>query len=219
MDTKEKKTDKKKRTAAGTAVITAGALMLNGLFGEPAELLDTQTPTDMEAAEILEEESGEYSEEQKGLRQRLRARILSAPAALRAAVFLPLWALGWGLMQLLPLAARPLGLGAAMLGAAAAAAKLLHPDRPLRGFLSRRRFGIALVIAGLLYALRALLPLVWEDCETAAQLLSAALTLGGGIALLRPCLRPNGQSEAAPAETMEEARRRVLEMADEAGRR
>lgn len=216
MDTNRKNQNKKK-LAAGTAVVAAGALMVNGLFGEPAELLDTQAAVELESAELMEEETIEAGDEQKGVRQRLRARIAAAPAALRLLVFLPLWALGQGLGLLLPLAVRPLGLGAAVLGAAAAAAKLLWPDLPLKKLFCRRSFGIALLTAGLLYAVHALLPLVWEDYETALLLLEAGLGLGGGIFLLWPHVRQ--KTEAPPTETMEEARRRVLQMADEAGRR
>ena len=67
MDTNRKKQNKQK-LAAGTAVVAAGALMVNGLFGEPAELLDTQAAVELEAAELIEEETIEAGDEQKGVR-------------------------------------------------------------------------------------------------------------------------------------------------------
>ena len=216
MDTKQKKQDKKKLAAAGTAVVTAGALVVSGLFAEPAELLENDAPEGIVETELMELEDEEAPGERRGLRQRLRGRILALPMALRLTVLLPLWALGWGLGQLLPILIKPLGLGAAALGAAAAAAKVLHPELPLRKILSRRSFGIALLITGLLYAANALLPLVWEEYERFSMLLSAVLTLGGGTALLWPHAR---REEPPREETMAEARRRVLEAADAAGRR
>jgi len=215
MDTKKKEKDKKKIATAGTAVVTAGALMVSGLFAEPAEFLETDTAEGIVESELMEQEDEEAPGERRGLRRQLRERILALPMALRFTVMLPLWALGWGLMQLLPLLVRPLGLGAVVLGAAAGAAKLLKPELPLRKILSRRSFGITLLTVGLLYAANALLPLVWENYERFSMLLSAVLTLGGGTALLWPHTR---REESPRAETMAEARRRVLEMADEAAR-
>ena len=212
---KKKKTSKKKLAAAGTAVVTAGALVVGGLFAEPAELLENDAAEGLVEAELSEEESSEQTEERRGLRQRLRKGILALPMALRLTVLLPLWALGWGLGELLPLFIKPLGLGAAVLGTAAAGAKLLRPDMPLKAFFSRRSFGIALLAVGLLYAANALLPLVWEEYERFSMVLSALLALGSGTALLWPHAR---REEPPRGETMAEARRRVLEMADEAGR-
>ena len=103
-----------------------------------------------------------------------------------------------------------------ILGAAAAAAKLLHPELPLKTLLSRRSFGIALLTVGLLYAANALLPLVWEEYERFSMLLSAALTLGTGAALLLPHARKAAEPERE--ETMVEARKRVLEAADAAAK-
>ena len=216
MNTK-KKTNKKKLAAAGTAVVTAGALVVGGLFAEPAELLENDAAEGIVESDVMEEGSEENGEERKGLRQRLRERILALPLFLRLTVVLPLWGLGWGLMQLLPLLARPLGLGAAALASAAGAAKLLRPDLPLKAVFSRRGFGIALLLVGLLYAVNALLPLVWEDYELAAQLTGAGLTLCASAALLWP----HARKEALPPreETMAEARQRVLEAADAAGKR
>ena len=190
--------------------------MVSGLFAEPAELLETDTAEGIVESELMEQEDEEASGERRGLRRQLRERILALPMALRLTVMLPLWALGWGLMQLLPLLVRPLGLGAAALGAAAGAAKLLQPELPLRKILSRRSFGITLLTVGLLYAANALLPLVWEEYERFSMLLSAVLTLGSGAALLWPHAR---REEPPREETLAEARRRVLEAADAAGRR
>jgi len=216
MEKRTKKRNKKKLAAAGTAVVTAGALVVGGLFGEPAEFLEEDAAEGIVETDVMEEGSEEEGEERSSLRQRFRARILALPMVLRMTVILPLWGLGWGIMQLLPLVARPLGLGAAMLGAAAAGAKLLCPELPLKKFFSRRSLGLALLAAGLLYAANALLPLVWEEYEPAAQLFSALLTLGGGIFLLWP--HAGKAKETERAETMEEARRRVLEAADAAAR-
>ncbi|MBE6969159.1 MAG: hypothetical protein E7442_03420 [Ruminococcaceae bacterium] len=216
METKEKKENRRKLAAAGTAVVTAGALMVSGLFGEPAEIMEEDAAEGIVDTEVMEEGSEENGEERRGLRQRLRERILALPMVLRLTVILPLWGLGWGLMQLLPLFIRPLGLGAAMMGAAAGAAKLLRPDLPLKTLFRRRSFGIALLAVGLLYAANALLPLVWENYERFSMLVSAALTLGGGTVLLWPYAR--NIEEPPREETMAEARRHVLAMADEAGK-
>lgn len=215
MDAKKKKQNKK-TLAAGTAVVTAGALMVSGLFGEPAELLEEDAAEGIVESELMEQEDEEAPGERRSLRQRLRERILALPMALRLTVLLPLWALGWGLGELLPLFIKPLGLGAATLGAAAAAAKFLHPELPLRTLLSRRNFGLALLTVGLLYAANALLPLIWEEYERFSILLSAVLTLGTGTALLLPHARKEAEPEWT--ETMAEARKRVLEAVDAAAK-
>lgn len=188
--------------------------MVGGLFSEPAELLEEADSVLVETQDAGDGPE-EVTEERRGPRQRLRRRILALPLWVRAGVFLPLWALGWGLSALLPLAARPLGIGAAALGAACAAAKLLRPDQPLRSFFCRRNIGLLLLLLGLLWGVDVLVPLFWEDYERFRQLIWALLSLGGGTALLLPRKR---QEEPIPAETQEEALRRVLEMADEAGR-
>jgi len=216
METKEKKEHRRKLAAAGTAVVTAGALMVSGLFGEPAEIMEEDAAEGIVDTEVMEEGSEENGEERRGLRQRLRERILALPMVLRLTVILPLWALGWGLGELLPLIIKPMGMGAAALGAAVGTAKLLRPDLPLKKLLSRRSFGLALLAAGLLYTANTLLPLVWEEYERFSGLLSAALTLGCGMVLLRPYARK--EEEPKREETMEEARRRVLEAVDAAAR-
>ena len=216
MKRKRKQWNKKKLAAASTAAVTAGALVVGGLFAEPAELLEPEAAEGLVETAVMEEDGDELSEERRGPRQRLRDRILALPLLLRAGVFLPLWALGWGLSQLLPLLAQPLGVGAALLGSAAAAAKLIRPELPLKAFFSRRSIGLLLLMMGLLWGADVLLPLVWENYDRFRQLLWALLSLGCGAALLLPIKR---KDKPIPPETQEEALRRVLEMADEAGRR
>ena len=194
----EKKNWKKKAAVGVICAATGAGVLVNGAIDTPNDLLqddaaaviiESQTDDDMTAAD---------DEERKG--SPLRRWLLSLPLGVRVLVGVPLWALGWGITELLVLlwqaALTPLGgtilswlLTAALaLGAFAVTAKAIFPDIPLKKILRPRN--ILIVVGGTLLfgVLDTVLPLFWTGYPPIGRWLrlgGAALMIGCGCLSLR----------------------------------
>ena len=211
-----KKKSWKKKAAVGVICAATGAgVLVNGAIDTPNDLLqddaaaviiEAQTDDDMVAAD---------DDERKG--SPLRRWLLSLPIGVRMLIGIPLWALGWGITELLALlwqaALSPLGstilswlLTAALaLGAFALTAKAIFPDLPLKKILRPRN--ILIVVGGtlLLGAIDTVLPLFWTGYPHIGRwvrLIGAALVIGCGCLSLRKLHRR--KEEKTPALTTEQ---------------
>lgn len=222
--------ENKKRAAAAAAVAAAAVagMVTGAVIDDPAELLADPDPV---VSTLLEDDGDAAPEErQRGSAARLRAWLLSLPAAVRVLVVLPLWGLGWMLLTALstfwagamtPLLARVLSwLCLAVLLAAvfAAGVKAAFPALPLREILRPRN---VLFLAGMTLVLAvadAVLPTVWTGYEIIQQTVwrvgaVCLLAFVCGAALKRQgrrcAARAAAEVPAAPRRTAveEEARR------------
>ncbi|MBO4873005.1 MAG: hypothetical protein J5496_06285 [Lachnospiraceae bacterium] len=207
---KEKKAEKpgktlgKKALGAAAAVTTGTAVLINGLFGSPDEIMkaadevnrpsvvqmidDTSVDDDDETEEEEEEdESGPTT-----LWGKLRSWIWTWPLALRILICLPLWALGWGVCQgahllwqlflspVLKAASGVLLLFAVLAGVLALAARAVFPELPLREVFKKSRL-IALGICSIvLEAFIGLLPAI----DTNLEAYSGLIRFGGGALII-----------------------------------
>ncbi|MBQ4341706.1 MAG: hypothetical protein II756_04265 [Clostridia bacterium] len=155
-------------TAAGAAL--AGSVFLGSLFSSPAEVMEgsKDAPTAATAIVQTEElppepeffaapEAEPEAEKRRSLKERIKAALLRLPAAVRAAVLLPMWAVGFAVLWIVGaisgLASMPLIgpivkfiLGIAIVAAAVVIGeKLLFPDVPIKKLLSKRNL-VPLVI-------------------------------------------------------------------------
>ena len=196
--------DKKKRvTAAAVAAMTAGSVVVGGLFSDPDDLLTGDAPAPITATvDDLSGDGGDDgdsgaaadSEEQEaaeaGLRDKLRARILALPLWVRLVFILPFWALGFGITSLAsalwvsvlsPLMGSALGwvvMILAMVGAFLLAAKAIFPDMPWRKLVNRRSI-LAIVILGVLLGAADLtLPAFWTGYVKIHAIVRLVGTLG-----------------------------------------
>ena len=195
--------DKKKRaTAAAVAAMTAGSVVVGGLFSDPNDLLTNDAPApitatiddvgdggdDGDSGAAADQEEQEAAE--AGLRDKLRARILALPLWVRLVFVLPFWALGFGITSLAsliwasvlsPRMSSALGwvvMIAAMVGAFALAAKAIFPDMPWRKILNRRSI-LAVVILGILLGAADLtLPAFWAGYGKIRAIVRIVGTLG-----------------------------------------
>lgn len=211
-DKDEKKDDKlkkaKKKIAGGAAATGLGlSVLLGGMFESPEELtqknpesssLHQNAPVvmtvDLDDDDSEEENDGEENreEEQTGLFAKIKMRILQLPAAVRALVGVPLWAVGWVIIHLLSLAWEAvlvpvLGVllkwvlaGAAMLAVFAVAMKCAFPNLPLKKILRPKNILFLLLGTAVLGVLDQLLPLFWSDYHGVRFL----VMLGGGFLVL-----------------------------------
>lgn len=197
---KAKKKEKWKQKAAVGAVCaaTSAAVLVGGLFDDPADLL--MDGTDAITIEAHCDDGAEQGSESKNRRKSsLRHAFQALPLTVRALVGVPLWGVGWCLLSALgllwqslltPLGGKILGwlLTAVLaLGVIALTAKAMFPHVPLRKLLSRRM--ILLITSGVLLCgiLDTLLPLIWDKypsislvlrlCISAAAVLCAVLSL------------------------------------------
>lgn len=243
-----------KAAATAVAAVTAAGVLVGGSFASPDDVLDdgpgplVQTlGTDLQAADdgsgsAGDEDEGEAGEERRGLRGGVRHLVRAAPAPVRALVFVPLWALGTGVIALVstlwtgvlsPVASALLGwllIAAMAVGVFALAAKTVFPDLPLKKILNRHSvLTIALLCLGF-GLLDALLPVFWEDYATVSKLLKlfgSLIAAGAPLAFFisRRQRRKLAEMEGEPvelppepekslAEREAEARRRVEQLAD-----
>ena len=187
----EKKQINGKAAASAVVAVTAAGVLVGGAFSSPDDILDegpgplVQTlNTDAPAADdggTAEEEEVGVEEERRGLRGGVRRLVRSAPLRVRALVFVPLWALGTGVMTLFsalwsallsPVASAVLNwliIAAIAVGVFALAAKTVFPDLPLKKILNKHSLlTIALLCLGFCL-LDALLPVFWDSYETASR--------------------------------------------------
>ena len=114
----KKKNIKKKVIGGATAAGLSVSVLLAGLFQSPEELTKKNTQTirqqetpivmmmDLDADDADPEDEGEADpeEEKKGIFARIKKKILQLPAAVRALVGVPLWAVGWVIIHFASLA-------------------------------------------------------------------------------------------------------------------
>ena len=200
------KSIKKKALGAAAAITTGTAVLVNGVFGNPEEMLNLQNEANKPAIvhyveeeaepedEDLEEEEEEEEEGPLSLRERFRRWVWSWPVALRVLIGLPLWAGGWGICQLAQLLwssllgpvfkviCSILTLGAVLAGVMGLVGRALFPELPLREvFKKSRLIGLGISAAALEIFLH-FLPLISRDLEPYSGLirfLGGALILAG----------------------------------------
>ena len=195
-DEKLKEDDKlkkvKKKVAGGAAAAGIGvSVLLAGLFGSPEELTQKNTESinrqektpvvmmmDMDLDEEDTDEDGEgednQTEEETGIFARVKKKILQLPAAVRALVGVPLWAVGWVIIHIASLAWEAvlgpvLGiilkwvLGAlALLAVFAVAMKCAFPNLPLRKILRPKNILFILLGTVILGVADRVIPLFWN---------------------------------------------------------
>ncbi len=249
MDKKKKKDLKKRTATAAVAAAASAGVVLGGLFENPDDLLNggEDAPeavssafhnAEAEAAEgeSLDDETEETGDEEErrrgGVRARARAWVLRLPFGVRAAVGVPLWALGSGILWLLSAlwgavlspAVRSflpwLCLAAMLLGVFLLAVKAMFPDLPLKKILNRRSLLALLLGAAALWAADAVIPLFEPGYRRVSDVLSAVaatlLLLGvtAAFAVRERKRRRIAREEldAAESETVEEEEEEPLEI-------
>ena len=257
--------DKERRrrvAAAGIAVVTSASVVVGGLFNSPAALLSDEDPApvveyqndddDLDGDDGDGSGSGddegagaEEEEARAGLRAGARQRIMELPYAVRLAVILPLWCLGWAILTvssalwtaiLSPVLGKALGwlcLLAALVGAFILAAKMIFPDLPLKKILNKRSLlGLIFGSVGLGIA-DIVVPLFWTDYTRIENIVRAVgvLLVFGTVTMVfirrelkrRRALAETETAEEIPEEIPEEPRplteRDILALADSVSRR
>ena len=231
---KHKTEELKKRAAAGAAAALASAsLVVGGLFQSPADLLDE--PVDSYIASAIDlpdddldggEDDTLPDEKKKSISSRLRSRILALPAAVRAAVFLPLWVIGCGLIGIVsalwggvlsPAVSAALSwvcIAAVMLLALCAGVKALFPSVPIRRILSRRTVTTAVIGMLVVGALEIILGVLLPDRENLVRLItllsSTCVMLAAGIPIIFTAAENKALSEKREPDA-ELATRRLTE--------
>ena len=207
------KSKKAKIASSAVALTTSASLLLGGLFTSPADLMqdtkDINVPPPV--VEIYApdpgddgggggDDDGSYTDEDKkrgGIRDSIRNRILRMPAAVRACIGVPLWALGWLLITglsalwgtvLSPIFSSILGwalTAGLILLVACVAIKCAHPDVPFKKIakkvFSKKPILITVLSVAALAALDNILPGVWlgyEKCRDTIMFLASSAVLG-----------------------------------------
>ena len=238
MDRNKREKLKRQATAAAVATVASASVMVGGILPDdgvfddgaedfPTPIVET-VPLRGAGGDAPETGTVAGSEEEKKKAQRAAAWFARLPfgaawltasgASALLAAALPAAAaavLGWGLTVL------------ALAAGLAAFVKAFFPEKRLRDIVKKKNLWWLLGGAAALAALDEVLPLVWAGYSTAAafvKLAGGAAILGGTVtAAVRGEKRREREREEAEIEameepkpeTMEEARRRVLRMADE----
>ena len=229
-------------TVASASVMVGGILPDDGVFDDGAEDFPTPivetVPLRGAGGDAPETGTVAGSEEEKKKAQRAAAWFARLPFGARVLVAAGIGGAAWLtasgasalLAAALPAAAAVLGWGLTVLALAAGLAafvKAFFPEKKLRDIVKKKNLWWLLGGATALAALDEVLPLVWAGYSTAAafvKLAGGAAILGGTVtAAVRGEKRREREREEAEIEameepepeTMEEARRRVLRMADE----
>ena len=204
----EKNDRKKRATAAAVAAMTAGSVVVGGLFTDPDDLLQNDAPAPITATLDASGDGGngdddsgaatdqaEQEAEESGLRDKLRARILALPLWVRLVFILPFWAVGYAVTGvatalwasvLSPLMGSVLGwvvMIAAMVGAFGLAAKAIFPNMPRRKIFNRRSVLAIIILGALLGAADLILPTFWTGYIQIRSIVRLVGTLGivGGV--------------------------------------
>ena len=237
MDRNKREKLKRQATAAAVATVASASVMVGGIlpddgvFDDGAENFPTPIVETVplrgaggDAPETGNEAAIE-SEEEKKKAQRAASWFARLPFAARVLVAAGIGGAAWPAA-----AAAVLGWGLTVLALAAGLAafvKAFFPEKRLRDIVKKKNLWWLLGGAAALAALDEVLPLVWAGYSTAAafvKLAGGAAILGGTVtAAVRGEKRREREREEAEIEameepkpeTMEEARRRVLRMADE----
>lgn len=159
---------KKRATASAVAGAAALGIILGGSFDSPAELLEREllssrsAVTDMLISDAADDDSDDDAalageERKKGLRDRIRERVMAMPYYVRACVGLPLWCVGWLLLSTAGLIWEPvlspvlsmlintLCVAAIIAAALIMTVKAAFPDMPVKKILSRRSMSTVFV--------------------------------------------------------------------------
>ena len=184
--------DKRVKAGVAAAVVAAG-VSVNQAFS-PKELTESGAgpdPVPAEAEPVQAQEAdaafAAYTEEDRRMSRadRFRQRILALPAAVKAAVLLPLWAVG-AVPAALATALTPfwralLGLilqGAVLAAVFALVYKLLFPHKKLRGLFRKKNIKWFVLAAFLLTAVNVLLGELWAGWPLLRLALLLALGYG-----------------------------------------
>lgn len=227
---------------ASAGVMIGGVLPDDGVFDNGDEELPTPivetVPLAGAGGDAPEAETASGNEEEKKKAQRMAARLVRLPFGARvlaaAGIGGAAWLAATGVSALLgtvlpAAAAAAVGWCLAALALAAgfiAFFKAAFPEKRLRDVIRKKRLRWLLGGAAAIVALGEMLPLLWAEYPVAAALGKIAggvLLLGGTLAVVSvEKHRKRKEEEAAietpeepKPETMDEARRRVLRMADE----
>ena len=245
MEQNEREKIKRQATAATIAALASASVMVGGILPDDGALDDGAEDIPTPIVETIRLSNGggcggecpaDCEDEKKKEKQRLAwfARLPVSVRLLAAVSFGgAMWLACSGICTLLsaampPVAASLLGALTAALGLAASFLvflKALLPEKNLGFVLKKKNLWWLLGGTALLAAADLLLPIVWTGYETLAAFLklalSAAMLTGAAAAVYRSEKkreqeeREAAEKESERPETMEEARRRVLAMADE----
>lgn len=201
MNTSKRQQYQRRITGTAAGLVAAFSLAVGSLFETPQELLalENQNQEDScpEAIVSVGKRVESSAGKRLGLRQRMQAFLLRAPAAVRALVLLPLWLMGrvslaglsvlWSALapfsrQILAFALQALLLTAVLL----ILYKLLFPKASLRTFFRPRNLLFLSLGALVLTAADALLRLKLPDYAPISLLIKIAL---GFVVLFLLCLR------------------------------
>ena len=115
----------------------------------------------------------DQTEEKRGIGDRIRALLLRMPTALRVALLMPLWAVGWGLIHLVTLLGSLISLpvvgailkfllGAAIvMGLIICGLKLLFPEVKLKKLLGKRNMWGLVALVGVIALAGSLAGALW----------------------------------------------------------
>ncbi|MBR5931539.1 MAG: hypothetical protein IKZ95_05870 [Lachnospiraceae bacterium] len=202
----KKKNIKKKVIGGATAAGLSVSVLLAGLFHSPEELTQKNTQTirqqetpivmmmDLDADDADPEADGDENpeEEKKSIFARIKKKILQLPAAIRALVGVPLWAIGWVIIHFLSLAwstvLHPiLGIvlkwvlaALVLLAVYAIVMKCAFPDMPLKKILRPKNILFILIGTAVLGVADWVIPLFWGDYSK----FRFVIMLAGGFAVL-----------------------------------
>ena len=196
----------KRRIAGGTAAgVMAAGLLVNGLFDSPADLMQKTGSSYNQPAIVqtidMDTDMDDYDDELKkikgtqakgGFFAGVRQWIINLPAAVKALVGVPLWAIGWVVMQALTLVfGKLMGpvwsvvlkwvIGFAIMAVIfAIIMKLLFPKAKLKDILRPRNLIWLAAGAVILGLADILVPLFWADFARWRWL----ILFGGGILVM-----------------------------------
>lgn len=188
---------------ASVATIASAAVIVGTLLPSAQEVVSPNMIADPPAIVLnIEEDAIAENEETQTetkksnrFEDRLRARLLSLPQAVRVIFVLPLWVLGaaitsfgsllWGglFSPALSFVASWLLSMAVIVGLFAFSAKLLFPNIPLRKILAKKNIVPLIIVSFLVVALDAMLPFYFEGYNAFSWIFKTGL-LFGFVALL-----------------------------------
>ena len=217
---REKKTGKgrlgdtrKKLVIGALGLVSAAALTVGSLFASPADLmageplpiveLAAQDDGDGDASYVFDD--GERQRRGRSFWSRVAAFFSGLPDTAKALLLMPLWLLGRGLLLLggtaaallrQPLVSLLLNL-ALLVGVGLLCFKLLHPEKRLGEFFSKRRVILLVCGAVALSAADFILPELLEDYETVKKLAILAVSLLVPAGVYFACRRARSRLTAA----------------------
>ena len=181
-----------KKFAAGVAVTLAAASIATNLLVKPAELLHTVAY--LEAAQIgdtaaFQEPELTVAEARVTWKDALRSRIIRMPVAVKALVFLPLWALGAIpvaigtaiFSALSPIWAQVLGVvlqAGILVGVFCLGYKLLFPKKKVRELFKKRNFRWLILGAVSVAVTNVLLTTAWSGWPAVRTLVMVLVGFG-----------------------------------------